>query len=150
MPNPEAALLCRQWLPGPTGRLEPSSRLLSSGGGADRHLQPHVPAAVHGLWVPVIQHHENHGDLQRLPTGHQGTCSFLSELCTDVALLPCGPHGSRLSQDVWSSLASDPHGARAASPSLLCGQPGVCPPLWWACGPSAAQAASFPNFGHGA
>ncbi|XP_047722295.1 uncharacterized protein LOC125170125 isoform X3 [Prionailurus viverrinus] len=55
-----------------------------SGGGADCHLQPHVPAAVHCLWVPVVQHHENPGDLQRLPASHQAILRR-AEVASDAA-----------------------------------------------------------------
>lgn len=85
------------------GRAErPSS---PAGGDADRHLQPHVPAAVHRLWVPVVQHHENPGDLQRLPAGRGGMCSFRSEPRVHMALVPRGLCG-RLSPDRWPGRAS--------------------------------------------
>lgn len=67
----------RQGIAGHT--YSPTSSASPPGGGAARHQQPDSPTAVHCLWVFVLQHHENRGDFQGLPTSHQSMYPFYFE-----------------------------------------------------------------------
>lgn len=49
---------CGAGTPGP-----PRRPRVPPGGGTDRHLQPHVPAAVHGRRLPDVQCGESDGDV---------------------------------------------------------------------------------------